>query len=702
MLRKIHYKIAMAAGLCIVVAVVTLALVVVNRNNALQQQVMAMTSQELSQKAENELQKLAEIQAGKVIEPLTQAMEVTRGITNTMKSFLLGQRPELLDRVAFSEYTRDVLVQNPDLMGTYIAWEEGVGDGRDAEFIGTNHTHESGQFAPYWNRSADGNIAIRPLNLTKVYDDEAKGNPGGVSDWYLCPKHKKRDCMVDPYTWEVQGQTVVGTSLVSAILDGNRFIGMTGIDISLGFLQGIAQSGDSNFYNGAGSIFFVAPNNMLGAASDNSELVGKPLPGDRAQIIASAMADGKAQVLSAGDLYYAIAPIVVKGVPERWAAVIEIEKAVVLAGVAKTDQVVTSSFVSTIEVFVLIAALIAVLSVVVMSVLAKGISSPIENTARALAQLASNEGDLTRRTALNRDDEIGDLSKSIDAFLSKTHDIVKDIAGEMDQVNNSVDVSKRLSDNTNKGMQTQREELELVSVAINEMSATAAEVAKSAAMTAESAGSVRDSVHAGNQKVELNLNSIRELVEDMESTGSVIQRLSDDSANISNIVNVINGISEQTNLLALNAAIEAARAGEQGRGFAVVADEVRTLAAKTQESTGEIQSLIDTLQACTNEAVSSIDQGREKSARCIEQAQDAVASLQEVVSSISQVDDMTTQIASAAEEQRSVSEDITRNVNTISDVATDVANGAEESQRESAHMMDSVFALKEQLNRFRY
>ena len=134
MLRKIHYKIAMAAGLCIVVAVVTLALVVVNRNNALQQQVMAMTSQELSQKAENELQKLAEIQAGKVIEPLTKAMEVTRGITNTMKSFLLGQRPELLDRVAFSEYTRDVLVQNPDLMGTYIAWEEGVGDGRDAEF----------------------------------------------------------------------------------------------------------------------------------------------------------------------------------------------------------------------------------------------------------------------------------------------------------------------------------------------------------------------------------------------------------------------------------------------------------------------------------------------------------------------------------------------------------------------------------------
>jgi methyl-accepting chemotaxis protein len=319
-----------------------------------------------------------------------------------------------------------------------------------------------------------------------------------------------------------------------------------------------------------------------------------------------------------------------------------------------------------------------------------------------MRDLASNDGDLTKRMNLVRKDEIGTLASGVDAFIDKTHGIVKDIAGEMDSVQAVVQRSNQISQDANTGMMAQKEELDIVSVAINEMAATAAEVAKSAANTADSTSDVTRSVGVGNDSVNNSLSSIRELVEKMDSAANVIQRLADDSANISNIVNVINGISEQTNLLALNAAIEAARAGEQGRGFAVVADEVRSLAAKTQQSTGEIQALIDTLQSCTQEAVDAIVSGRDTSNICIEQAEEAVSSLQSVVSSIAKVEDMTTQIAGAAEEQRSVAEDLTRNVTNINDVANTVADGAADGQRESANLLNSVSALKDQLNRFHY
>ena len=702
MLHKIHYKIAVAAGFCILIAVISLALIVANRNQSLQTEVMHMVGEELSQKAGAELLTLAEIQAQKVSNELTHAMGIARGLADTMQSFLLMNRTDLLDREAFSQYTKSVLENNETILGTYIAWEAGIGDGQDELFIGQNHTHDSGQYAPYWNRSSSGSIAVRPLNLTLVYENEAKGNPGGASDWYLCPEYKKRPCLIDPYTWEVQGKTVIGTSLVLPLLDGNNFIGMTGVDIGLDFLQGLALQGDGAFYSGAGRILFLAPNGLLAADSNDESNIGKALTQVEKGLLLEASKSNTAQILSSETHYYALAPITAKGAPEQWNAIIEIDKSVVLAGVARTGSLVSESFASTLWALSLIATLIAAISMVVMSVLAKSISSPIEKTAIAMEQLASNDGDLTRRIKIKRDDELGKLSSSLDAFLQKTHGIVKDIAGEMDNVENTVSVTNRLSDQTNSGMQAQKQELELVSVAINEMSATAAEVAKSAAHTAEATNTATSAVHSGNNKVQQNLNSIGDLVEDMGKAATVIQRLSEDSANISNIVNVINGISEQTNLLALNAAIEAARAGEQGRGFAVVADEVRSLAAKTQQSTGEIQSLIDRLQSCTSEAVNAIQLGQDKSGLCIDQAQQAVEALQGVVSEISRVDEMTTQIAGAAEEQRCVAEDITRNVNTISDVANDVAEGAAQSQRENAHVLDSMFALKDQLNRFRY
>lgn len=299
--------------------------------------------------------------------------------------------------------------------------------------------------------------------------------------------------------------------------------------------------------------------------------------------------------------------------------------------------------------------------------LIKAIVKPIEDITTTMHDIASGDGDLSQRISSNSKDEIGQLASGFNIFVSKIQSTIEQViesaASVRVEMGNLSTVAHSIADSTNQ----QQRESEAVAAAVHEMQVTSQSVSDNASNAAQASHSANQEVQSANLVLESTVNSIRELAADIENASGVVHTLDQDVANIASILDVICGIAEQTNLLALNAAIEAARAGEQGRGFAVVADEVRSLASRTQQSTGEIQSMIERLQAGAEQAVKVMQASKDSSESTIDSARSATESLNEILTAISRMNDMNTQIATAASQQSSVSENVSSNVQKIAD-----------------------------------
>jgi methyl-accepting chemotaxis protein len=326
--------------------------------------------------------------------------------------------------------------------------------------------------------------------------------------------------------------------------------------------------------------------------------------------------------------------------------------------------------------------------------LANRLTAPLVDVSSALVQIAEGSGDLTCRLPQRGNDEITHLAVAFNRFADQIHALVAGMAESSRQLS---DAGHDLSTATAKAetsARTQREGTDQIAVAINEMAATVQEIARNA-MEAESASrAIEQTANDGIRISDQTVTRIDQLMADAEKAMTSAHQLDVDSSNIATVLDVIRSIAEQTNLLALNAAIEAARAGEQGRGFAVVADEVRTLASRTQQSTVEIQEMIERLGKNTGATVAAMQQSVTQTRSAVEAARDSGQSFRTVAERISQMRGMNTQIASAAEEQSAATEEINRSVSQI--VATaDTAAGA---ATDSARVADRIRALGDQLN----
>ena len=321
--------------------------------------------------------------------------------------------------------------------------------------------------------------------------------------------------------------------------------------------------------------------------------------------------------------------------------------------------------------------IIVLLPVMLLSMLiARSVCTPLRTTTAALHDIAQGEGDLTQRLNTEGNDEIGKLSTEFNAFISKIQQTITKVGSACEQLTTA---SNELSGVTNEGsssMAQQHEETEQVSTAVTEMSATVQEIARSAEVAAASASDAEEEAQAGMQVMKQSTTAINTLSNEVNNAAKVINQVEQDSENIGSVLDVIRGIAEQTNLLALNAAIEAARAGEQGRGFAVVADEVRTLASRTQESTQEIQTMIERLQNGSRKAVEVMNSGSNTAQSTVETASKAASSLTNIVQAINTISDMNTQIASAAEEQSAVAQAIDESIVRISTLSEKTAEGS--------------------------
>ena len=356
----------------------------------------------------------------------------------------------------------------------------------------------------------------------------------------------------------------------------------------------------------------------------------------------------------------------------------------VLIGVRGKEQESTSGFAIS---FTLLGTLLAIfVGAAVAFFVVRGILVPLKATNEMLKDIADGDGDLTIRVPVNTKDEIGELGINFNRFIEKLQGIVSEVAGATSQLASAAEEMAAITEESSAGISKQKQETEQVASAITEMTATVNEVASNAEGASSAASDAHDEAQAGNQVVMGTVQAINDLAAEIEESGTVIEKLKGDSENIGTVLDVIKGIAEQTNLLALNAAIEAARAGEQGRGFAVVADEVRTLAQRTQESTTEIESLIEALQNGAERAVVAMNKSREGASSSVEQAQHAGKSLSTITQSVETILQMNTQIATAAEEQSSVSEEINRNVINIHAISEETTMGAEQTSAASAEL----------------
>ena len=330
------------------------------------------------------------------------------------------------------------------------------------------------------------------------------------------------------------------------------------------------------------------------------------------------------------------------------------------------------------------------------------ISHPLEEVVDALNDIASGEGDLTRRLKSNGDDEVGRLSRAFNQFVGQIQDVVSQVGGTSQHVFELADRLKTASGQFIDQMQGHRRETEQVVTAVTEMSSTAQEVASSAANAATATSAASHEAADAQGVVATATRSINDLVGEVDQASQVIGQLEQETSKIGSVVEVIRGIAEQTNLLALNAAIEAARAGEQGRGFAVVADEVRSLAGRTQQSTLEINSMLQRLQAGVAQAVQVMDTSQERSQQTVQETSKIAHSLDGVATAVDTINEMNLQIATAAEEQNAVSEEINRNLVAIQHIVEQLALAAEDSERSTRDLADTGHQLNDLVSRFRY
>ncbi|MGL4838607.1 MAG: methyl-accepting chemotaxis protein [Shewanella sp.] len=371
------------------------------------------------------------------------------------------------------------------------------------------------------------------------------------------------------------------------------------------------------------------------------------------------------------------------------------------AAVADYRQTITEQLSGLSLQLLLIAIVLTGGSCFVIILVANRMVLPIKNMADNLNDIAQGEGDLTKRLTVNGADEIAQLGQSFNLFVDKLQTIIGDVADATAKVTNAAHAIHAQTKVMSSQLISHNNETDQVVTAITEMSSTASEVAQNTTQVAEATQAATGDVANAQRCVDASLEEIATLMEQINHAAGSIQSLSAQSQKINSVLSVIGGIAEQTNLLALNAAIEAARAGEQGRGFAVVADEVRSLASRTQASTLEINEMLSALHKLVSQAVKTMEESQQSCVRSVNSSRAISESLGSVTSAVTAINDMSTQIATAATEQSSVTEEINRNVYAIQEIVNDLLKSSEDAARVSQTVSVEGVSLGKLVGQFR-
>jgi methyl-accepting chemotaxis protein len=657
--------------------------------------VRGSSSSMLEDSAKLRLQARGELQAIRIQRYFMDAYQYGKGFSRQILFLRDQAQKRFLDafdlREDLTRQVRDSLEANPSLLGLYLVFEPNALDGKDELFadqtdLGSNAL---GRFALYWSQPTPGKLESEALPEDMLNDTKSGPSGDPYNAWYTCPRDSRKACVLEPYFDEVGGKQVLMTSIAFPLeLDG-KVIGVMGVDISLESLQQLSQAANQELYDGQGHVSIFSPASLLAGhsrdASSLSASVDKVFS-NHADELRPLISNGQAAVLNHDNMLRVLQPF--KPIPDAkpWSVLLEVPEPVMLGPALRLGKQLDQQRTSDSTVALLIGLVAIIGGLLLMWLTARGVTRPILGVAAMLKDIASGEGDLTRRLEYAKQDELGELASWFNRFLDKLQPIIADVKHSVQDARSTADQSSAIASQTSAGMQQQFREVDQVATAFQEMSATAHDVAHNAAQAADAARSADLASREGLEVIGKTTSTIELLANEMNVAMQEVEGLSSSSEQIGSVLEVIRSIAEQTNLLALNAAIEAARAGEAGRGFAVVADEVRNLAKRTQDSVEEIRQVIEGLQSGTREVVSTMSSSHRQAQGSVEQVEQAVAALQRISQSVSVISDMNLQIASAAEEQSSVAEEINRNVASIRDVTESIANQADESAQVSQNL----------------
>ncbi len=707
--KSIQFSVAALAGACVLAVVVALVLYAMYASARTQELVKARTQSLLEQVIHQRLEALASSQVNQLQQEFLHPLNAAAGLAVINASLGLADTAEApqLDREELTVLLRETLKANPKLLDFYIGWEPNAFDQED-DFYKNQEAKgydDTGRFMPWWYRDGS-DLKLAPLEAAEMESEKRLASGVRTGEYYLCPKETGKPCVIDPATYSYGGKQVMVASFNVPVMVGGQFRGVVGNDLALDFIQDLLRQADQSLYAGAGELALIASNGDLIAFTRDASLLG--------QSAAQAFDAGLLERLRQAPDNQAITrvnadkgtiellwPFRVANSDTRWTLLIELPSEVAFNELQALQRDLAAQERQNTLGMTLAGLLIAALALLVVWFVGRGIARPLKQMVAMLDDIAQGEGDLTRRLSSDRADELGAIARGFNTFLSKLQGMIGDVVGSVQQVSDSSEHTADIAIRTNQGVQKQLADIALVATAVQQMTATAQDVARNATQAAAAASHADQAADKGRLIVQSSAHSIADLAKEIGHAVAVVQNLAKDSENINAILVTIRGIAEQTNLLALNAAIEAARAGEQGRGFAVVADEVRNLAQKTQQATEEIQRMIAHLQQGTREVVRVMADSQAKTDGSVQQASEAAEALGDITQAVSVINEMNTQIASAAEEQSAVAEDINRNVTSIGQVADAVAAGAEEASQASAQLTRLAEQQRRLINQFR-
>ncbi|MBC3435451.1 methyl-accepting chemotaxis protein [Pseudomonas sp. BW16M2] len=520
----------------------------------------------------------------------------------------------------------------------------------------------------------DGTFTVRPD--TKMPD----GYDPRVRPWYKDGLNANGPILTEPYIDMATNELVI-----SIISTASRSVGVVGGDLAL---DGLVQIINSLDFGGMGYAFLVNDQGKILVHPDKN-LVMKSLsdlfPQNTPRLsgnLTEVTLDGETRLLT-------FTPV--KGLPSaNWYIGLSVDK----------DK--AFSMLSTFRTSAVIATLVAVVIIIaLLGLLIRVLMQPLHTMTRAMSNIAEGEGDLTRRLEIHNHDEFGILGTAFNRFVERIHGSIREVSSATEQVN---EVALRVISASNSSMSNSDEQsnrTNSVAAAINQLGAAAQEIAGNAAQASQHASSARLLAEEGQQVVQRNIDAMNRLSDLIVTSSEHIETLNNKTVNIGQILEVITSISQQTNLLALNAAIEAARAGEAGRGFAVVADEVRNLAHRTQESAQQVQTMIEELQVGARESVDTMGQSQRHSQDSMDIANQAGERLGSVTQRIGEIDGMNQSVATATEEQTAVVDSINMDINEINMLNQEGVENLQATLRACSDLEQQAGRLKQLVGSFR-